>query len=347
MENTGEQMKKPIIFVEAVDADDRLYSFFIGWLLELQRQGIVAIVVCLRKGRIPHMNHEVIQLPDKGSLFKLRRALRVIQLTWSLRYRYDSVFIRGSCNYILVAGILMRLMRKRIIFWYAHYTHGIAQEIAACLSNVVVTSVKEACQFRVKRPIEIGQSIDTDLFKPSENKTYVWNRCIVLGRVMPVKKVKEAIQTFIDSDIYKDPQSELVIVGRGKGEAYDDEIHNLCKQYDRVSWMEDGMPYEELPELLCRFDFIFNFYQGSLDKTILEGMASGLIPIISTEAAEGLLPTEFHWMIARDEKARIGAFDRANRLNSQERKAILERLRQIVQQKHSLVSQVHSVIKLL
>lgn len=334
-----------LICVEAVDSEDRAYGFFTEWLQELEDQGIRATVVCLRRGKVPvYREHRIIALPSHGRFTSLRRAWALWRISWQERKTYEAVFVRGAAVFVVATGLLWRGLGKRVVFWYAHYTGNQLLEPAAMLANRVITSVPEACRIRSKKPIPIGQSVPTERFRIPADKTYNGYRGIMLGRVSTSKRVRVAVRSFLELDT---PQgSELVIIGRDVDQSETTAVRAILSNTDYVHWNKAGVPYEELPRLLPTFDFMINFYPGSLDKSILEAMACGVIPFMATDAAERLLPQDLHWLITRNGADLKEAFERFRALTSEERKTLAERLRKLVVERHSLSGQVRALIEI-
>lgn len=338
--------KRILICVETVDAEDRAYGFFVAWLQELERQGVRALIICLRKGAYPMFKqHRIIQLPERFPFKSLRRAWALWRISWNSRHEYDAVFVRQAPIFMVVGGLLWRLLKKRTVLWYAHYTGNRLLRPAAFISNMVVTSVPEACRISSKQVVPIGQAIDTERFKISTERSFDGFQTIVLGRVSHIKRVANIVRTFSNSKLAR--KGELFIVGPPLDSDETKAVTTEIAGKRNVHWRKEGIAHKALPEFLSDFDFMINFYQGSLDKAILEAMACGVIPIIATDAAESLLPHDLHWLIARDEAGFHKVSARIVELKPSEREMIAMRLRSIVVQEHSLVRQVRCLVDIL
>ncbi|MCL4732602.1 hypothetical protein KJZ71_02215 [Patescibacteria group bacterium] len=335
-----------LICVETVDLDDRAYGFFNDWLLELERQNIKAIVICLRKGRMSAFaQHEIITLPRPGAFLALRRLFELWRISWDRRHEYSAVFVRQAPVFVMASGWLWRLLGMRIILWYAHYKGRWDLNIAACIAHVVVTSVPEACRIWSRKAIAIGQSIDTDRFRIPATKAHNGFRALVLGRVSPVKRVDEIIDVF-ETSAFKTMHGSLTIIGKATDRAYEKKILELVGEHAGIRWMREGLPFDALPSELSKYDFLMNFYEGSLDKAILECMACGIIPLISTDAAENFFPESLHWLIARTKGARLSAIEKLSGFSFADRQKISSQLRDIVVHEHSLSHQVHRLMEI-
>ena len=273
-------MLKLLICVEAVDIDDTAQGFFVPWLQELSRQGIHAKIICLREGRHEELLHDVFVLPSgKGMYAKIRRGWELIRYSWGMRHGYDAVFVRGAPVFVLSAGWVWRLLNKRIVLWYAHYKTSSALNAAVVLSHVVVTSAKEACSIESNKLHVIGQSIDVTRFIIPAGKMFDTNRTIVLGRISEVKQVPRIIHLFERSIFSTRKNGELDIIGKPFDQSAE-KVRELVQLNANVRWMKEGFSYDRIPEIVGAYDIMINLYEGSIDKSILEGMACGVIPII-------------------------------------------------------------------
>ena len=69
-------------------------------------------------------------------------------------------------EYIVAAGVLWKILHKRIALWYTHKSVNLKLRIAAALANVVFTASKESFRLPTKKLRVVGHGIDTDFFFP-------------------------------------------------------------------------------------------------------------------------------------------------------------------------------------
>ncbi|MSR85301.1 hypothetical protein EXS71_02595 [Candidatus Uhrbacteria bacterium] len=337
-----EKKIKLLVTIQAVDLDDPLHGFFHEWLEHAAKDFSSILVLALRTGRyaLPK-NVEVVPLRPKGS----RSRWQVVKTLWSIsvtrRQEYDVVFVRGDPQYVLVGAWLWRCLGKRIIFWYAHYRTTWPMVIAAWFSHVVTSSVPEACSTHWVRSIQfLGQGIAQDRFAPSTEPrdSAVKLGMIVFGRVSKAKRIDEIIEDFLASQIFH--RAELFFIGPAIDRVYVDRIRQLLVSHPEMHWDQEGVSYDQVPRILQSYDVMLNAYEASLDKSIIEGMMSGLIVIMATNGLRAVLPPTLHWLIARDHGSRISAIRRVASMGAEERASLGHVLREIAVSHHSLDSQI-------
>lgn len=337
------EMMKPRLFVlmQAVDLDDRLVGYFVEWLKKANTIFGGLKVLALRVGRndLPK-SIEVVPMRPKDSRSRLRAFISILYFSWKWRHRYDGVFLRGDAVYAVIAGWFWKLLGKKAVLWYAHYKPNRWLALAEKFS-LVVTSVKEAYPGRFDYPVKIlGQGIDQSRFSAEKNNAPQC-RLLVLGRVQPIKGVKEIVQEFIQEGGYG-KRATLTIVGPAIDGVYEKEISELIDGRDDISWIK-GVAYDEIPHILTGYDVLVNAYPGSLDKAIVESMMSGLIPVVASKGLSPTLPQEWQWMIASTSEERIRAIRKIISLDVNERERYALRMRELAIRDHSMEGQIQKI----
>ncbi len=343
-----QELLKPrlLVVMQAVDLDDRLVGYFVEWLSKAATIFGSLSVFALRVGRYelpPSVS--VSALRPKDSRSKLITLWRLFTLSWQQRHRYDGVFLRGDAIYVVVAGWFWRMLGKKVVLWYAHYKPNKLLPIAERIATAVTTSVPEAYPGRSGYAVKgLGQGIDESRFSLSDKKKNEKIRLLVLGRVQPIKGVKEIINEFINEGAYG-AKTELTIVGPALDEAYEIEIDALIAPRQDIRWIK-GLPYDEIPALLAEQDILVNAYPGSLDKVIVESMMSGMIPVVATRGLIHTVPQEWRWMVAETADERIRAIRKILSLAPEERARYAERVRELAIRDHSMTGQIKRLAKL-
>src|SRR3989338_452188 len=155
---------KLLICTQTVDTGDSDLGFFVRWIEEFAKHCEKVTVICLREGKhsLP-ANVRVYSLTSKN---KFPRAFQLIRSAVALRKEYTSVFVHMNPEYIVVAGMLWRLMNKRIVLWYTHKSVNLKLRVAAFLTDVIFTASKESFRLKSKKVRVMGHGIDTDFFTP-------------------------------------------------------------------------------------------------------------------------------------------------------------------------------------
>lgn len=270
---------KLLIITQKVDKNDSVLGFFCRWIIELSKHCELVNVICLYKGEY--------DLPDNVKVFSLGKEERQSRLQYLIHFywyviherkNYDVVFIHMNQIYVLLAGLLWKLWRKKLVIWYTHKSVTFKLRLSVLFANMIFTASKES--FRIKTPkVRImGHGIDVDFFSPgSEPRS---NALLSVGRLMPVKRHDLVIRA---AQLAERP---LRIAGEGSEQ---NKLEQLARETEaRVSFLGPLDEYHVRDEYKKSAFLIHASETGSLDKVVLEALACGL-PVISTsDSLEGV-----------------------------------------------------------
>jgi len=218
---------------------------------------------------------------------------------------------------------------------------------------VIFTSTKSGFRLRSKKLNVIGQGIDTDLFKPTEqardNKIF---RIISVGRISPVKDYEtllQALKIISDKNIHAD------IIG-GAGTPEQEKYFQSLRKIARGEGIEDCVDFagpvanREIVGVLQSGDLFVNMSRtGSLDKAMLEAMACAVPILTCNEAMREVLGSYKDTLMYEK-----GGADRLAEkikefvsMNKSKREIIGRDLRQIVVRDHGLKQFVGKIISRL
>ncbi len=325
-----------LITVQAVDLDDPLMGFFHGWLVAASKQFDQITVLALRVGRsrLPS-NVVVIPLRPNKSRSRWLVFFMLLKESWGCRAHYDAVFVRGDIQYLLLAGWLWRILGKRIVFWYAHYTSRTSGlRFAPWIANQVVTSVPAACTLPGVR--SIGQAIDVSRFVLPHVHEAAFGTVLIFGRISPIKRVPWMIEKVAAAS--PESMNQITIVGRAMDDQERDRLRTIL-QVNGAKWEDRDIRNEDAPELFRLADIYINATPGSLDKTIVEAMMSGLVVVASSPGYGDMLPPLLAWLNPSDEKFG-SAVVRVMGLSASQRHQIGVTLRQVAMDLHGQDEQI-------
>ena len=336
------QKYRLLVVAQAVDADDALFGFFVSWLKEASKSFDGLTVLTLRIGRhdLPS-NVRVIPLRAKGSRSRFAVAWNLLRHSWRLRGTYDGVYVRGDTQYVVLVGWLWRSFGKRVILFYAHYTSRTPWlRPASWFASHIVTSVRAANA--LPQAIPIGQAVDASRFAERHIHQLERVSALVFGRVSPVKRVPWILEEILKASA--DAGTRVKVVGRSTSV---DEQTYLVSTVERVhaEWEDRDVRNEDAPALYRGYDIFMNATPGSLDKTIVEAMMSGLIVVASTDGYGEMLPPDLAWLNPSDAEFGASAV-RAMGLSVTERQTISHTLREIAMERHSQSRQVAKLHRL-
>ena len=356
---------KLLILTQKVDINDDLLGFMHGWIKEFASHCEKVTVICLQKGECDLPNNvKVLSLGKEKCnykkllnccIVKLLYCCRFYKYIWQERKNYDSVFVHMNKEYVLLGGLLWRILKKKIVMWYAHYLINWQVKLAVILSNTVVTSTDFACDIKSKKLHVVGQGINTEYFKnldyhQANDKTNL----LFLGRISPVKDLKTLINAFV---IIKKQCNNIflnIIGAPTEGdEEYFKKIKELVKNlnlsgdvkfWGRISNCETLKHYN-------KNDIFVNLTRtGSFDKTTLEAMSCGLIVVVCNRAFEGIFPAKQHELMIFKENNDADLADKIIKLTGLDKgrkDGMAKELRQIVVNSHSLKALMIKIINLV
>jgi len=255
---------KLLICTQTVDIKDSNLGFFVCWIQEFAKYCEKVTVICLREGThaLPD-NVEVIALGTT----RTGRAIGLLRVCIARRHTYDSVFVHMNPEYIVVAGILWRLMHKKITLWYVHKSVNLKLRAAVSFAHNVFTASSESFRLRSNKVRVMGHGIDTEFFSPDSNVVR-GDWMLSVGRLMPSKRHDLAIRTALREG------KELRIAGEGpERERLEALTRELGARVQFLGGIRQLQLRDEYRKAAC---LIHTSETGSLDKVVLEALACGL-----------------------------------------------------------------------
>lgn len=257
---------KLLICTQAVDSGDPVLGFFTRWVEEFAKHCEEVTVICLRNGGRPVAdNVKVYELGKSAG--SMQKAVRLLSLAWKLRKEYDAVFVHMNPEYVVVAGILWRLLNKRIALWYTHKSVDLKLRLATILSDTIFTASKESFRLKNGKVRVIGHGIDTDLFSPDPSISR-GDHALSVGRLMPSKRHDLAIRAAALAG------RKLRIAGEGPER---ENLESLAHALGARAHFLGGITQARLRDEYRKATYLIHTSEtGSLDKVVLEALACGL-----------------------------------------------------------------------
>lgn len=280
---------KILIITQKIDRNDSVLGFFCRWVEEFSKHCEQVTVIALGVGvhNLPK-NVRVFSLGKERGTSRFGYLYNFYWLIWHERKNYDVVFVHMNPEYVMLGGILWKILRKKIALWYTHKVVSWYLRVAEKISNDIFTASKESFRLPSKKLYVTGHGIDTDLFSPAPIlpvKMVILN----VGRISRTKQQLDVIKIF-EHILKIFPDSSLHIVGGpllSDDEDYRDEIQayiSLHRLGERVSLL-GAIPNYKMPDIYRQASVLINLSRtGSLDKDVLEAIACG-VPVVTTNEA--------------------------------------------------------------
>ncbi|MHB0865508.1 MAG: glycosyltransferase family 4 protein [Minisyncoccota bacterium] len=286
---------KLLIVTQAVDREDPVLGFFVGWIQEFAKHVESVEVICLKSGRsdLPE-NVRVHSLgKERGASSRAAYAMRFLKLIWRLRHDYDVVFVHMNPEYVVLGGPLWRALGKHIGLWYVHRSVNLKLRIASFFANDIFTASPEGFRLKTAKLHVVGHGIDTAALAAPIRPLHEPLRLVSVGRITPIKNLDtliEAVALLKDKGI----DATATLIGapvHASDEAYFESLKALAEMRgvaDRVHFA-GSMSHVRMLEEYRNFDISVNLSPtGGLDKAVLESMAAGLLVFVSNRGFAGL-----------------------------------------------------------
>lgn len=297
---------KLIIIAQKVDIKDDNLSFFHRVLEKFSEKLEKVYAVCLWEGEY-HLpdNVKVLSLGKENGWGKLRQLIKLQKILLKYLPETDGVYCHMGPIFAIASFPLVKLFQRKLILWYAHGHISWQLRLAEKLVDVIATSSSAGCRLNSKKIKVVGQGIDTELFKynPNDANDYANDanfKILYAARLVPVKDHKtliEAINILVNQKNIKN--IKVRILGRPlikSQEEYLADLKNLVKNYSLEQYVEfpGGVSFSEMPKQFNWADLFVNPSQtGSLDKVVLEAMASGCLVSNCNEAYKDILADKY------------------------------------------------------
>lgn len=303
-----------LIIVQRIDINDDNLSFFYRVLEKFSKKLERIFVIGLQVGQrhLPD-NVEVFSLGKEKGFSKLRQFLRLQKILWKYLPESDGVYCHMGSIFAIASFPLAKLFNKKLVLWYAHGSLPWKLRLAEKLVDTILTSSSAGCRLKSKKIKVIGQGIDTEFFKYNQNTANsspnVPNifRILYAARLVPIKDHRtlvEAVNILVNQKNIKN--LEVKIVGQPllkAQERYLASLKDLVKNYklEKYIHFSGGVSYFEMPKYYQEADIFINpSSTGSLDKVVLEAMASGCLILNCNEAYGSILADKY--MFKRGDK---------------------------------------------
>ncbi|WP_197428384.1 glycosyltransferase family 4 protein [Halapricum sp. CBA1109] len=288
-----------IVFItQEVDRDGDILGFVHRWLELFGTHPSVEHVhaVCLREGRhdLPD-SVSVHPVSGDGRAGKAEKFLRMQSTLFRLKRRHDiDVIFAHMCEIYVTLSFPYAVGDTVLAYWKTHA--GLSRHIrfAHDRADVLFTASEESFDLDSAKKTPVGHGIDTTMFTPNGTETDGRDRILSIGRMTESKhheRLVEATGRLVEAG----RNVQLDLVG-GPRTAEERRYYRTLQRQVSAAGLDDtvvfheSVPHHEVPEHYRRASILVNVSDtGSLDKVVLEAMATETPVLTSNEAFEPVL----------------------------------------------------------
>ncbi len=283
-----------LIFNLAVDKEHAVLAFSTDWINALSKKADKVSVITMRVGEIKvNDNVKVYSVGSEKGYSKVKRAFLFYKLLFKIirNDRIDACFSHMMPLFSIMGGLVLKLLRKRHVLWYAHGKLNWKVKVADKLVDNIITSSSHGCRLNSPKVKIIGQGIDIQKMRM---KTFDGFKkpiqLLFVGRLTPTKNIHLLVKVMKKIDVSYASQAILTIVGNALSETdqqYVDEVKRYVSDENigHIVKFIGHVPFEKIESYYKKANVFINpSNTGSMDKTVLEAMATGLLVVTGNEA---------------------------------------------------------------
>ncbi|MDO8558241.1 MAG: glycosyltransferase family 4 protein [bacterium] len=340
-------LKRLLIITQKVDKDDAVLGFFHRWLEEFAKHLEKVEVLCLYEGThaLPK-NVSVYSLGKEKGYSKIRQLFRFWKFCFALTRKIDGVFVHMNAIYVLLGWVFWKMRGVNIFLWRNHPEGGWLARLAYVLAHRIFYTSPHAHAARFPRAQRMPAGIDTDFFRKDERVSRTPNSILFLGRISPVKHIEIVLEAAKLLDAGGSSFTLSVVGSAPKADdVYEAKIHELALPLFKKGIVKfvPAVRNTDTPHIYNAHEIFINATPtGSYDKTILEAMACGTIPLVCNRSFAEILSKDLVFSEG-DTHDLAQKLIMALRLSEDRRQDIRRRLRDYVDTRHGIERLVYNV----
>jgi glycosyltransferase involved in cell wall biosynthesis len=345
-----------LLFNQRVDLDDPGQRVAIDWMEALAKRVDRLVVVTHHAGRVPTIgNTRIYSLGRERGWSKVRRAAEFYRLLAGILRRERPAFCLTHMVPILtvLAGPVLRRRRIPILQWFTHRATPWELRLAHRFAARVLTATAESFRLPSHKVVVTGHGIPTDRFVPGErNEPRLRPTIVTVGRVSPVKRLETVVDALAQLRA-AGGRARLLIVGDARIPSDRGYLADIRERV-RAAGVEEAVEFtgnvdrDRLIEIYRTADVFAHACDSGLDKAVLEAMSCAL-PVVSSSAGfrELLGGVDARLVIpSGNAQALAESLEDLLARPPDARRAIGERLREIVIERHDLARLMDRIVAL-
>jgi len=277
-----------LMITPRVDMEHDIFGFIHTWVDELSKHLEKLEVVAFGVGKARLRDN--VSLHSAYSRYQAVKFIKLNRFLFRLTPKVDVVFTHMYPWLPIVAAPYARMFGKPLVMFNAHGHVDLKKRLAAKLVDRVVTSSDRGFNIKTNKKVVIGQGIDTNKFKPINNRIKKQDTFKILnvGRIDKIKGYDvliDAMNEIINNKNIKNIRLNIV------APIYDNDyfyyLNKKISKYGIENYITftGHVPYVKLHKYYQMCDIFVNpSYASSLEKTVLEAMACEK-PVVTSNMA--------------------------------------------------------------
>ncbi len=298
---------KLLIITQVMDQKDSSLGFFQKWVAMLASKYEHVEVVCLKEGE-HHMPTNVVvhslgkeSVNIQYSIFNIFVRIKYILLFYYsiIKYsrQYDAVFVHMNQEYVLLGGLLWKILGKKIYMWRNHYDGSIFTNIAVVFCDKVFCTSKFSYTARFKKTVFMPVGVDEKSAHLEETIARIPGSILFLGRLDVSKNPHIIIEALGILAQQRIAFTATFVGGPSKPDSeYPAQLRaqvEILGITDKVSFV-GAVPNTETYHYYRSHDIFVNASKsGMFDKTIFKAIACGCLVLATSRDFEELAGPEF------------------------------------------------------
>lgn len=345
-----------LFITRKVDKDDSRTGFVFDWLNEFAQNLDKLTVICLEMGDTSGLsgNIEVFSMGKEKGKDRLKEFFNYLELLRKWVPLSDGVFVHMHPIYAVIASIFTKIFSKKLLFWYTHKSVDLKLKLAVALVDGVLSASPESFRYPTEKAKFLGHGINLNRFNFERENTLPENNFL---RILSVSRISNSkrIDLVIDSlSLFKQNNPNINFICTIVGGAESESEINLLENYkekvltlglrDYIKFV-GPVGYPDLPKIYKENDLFVNFSEtGSLDKAVLEAMASGCLVLTSNFAFSFLEHINKLLCVKPDKELISNSYFDFYNLNKNLKQEISQKLKNYMEENHNLSVLVKKII---
>ena len=284
-----------IIYNLAMDLDSTVLASNFDWVEEIAKRFEKVTVFTTQLGRVKNLsNVEIFEIGGKSNLGRTKALYRLIEGFLRIARLKDKkyIFYHMSHKPATLLGLFYKLLRCKQVLWYSHSKSNFSLICAVKFVDYVVSSSSSTFPLNSKKFKPIGHGINVKKFISFEaDKEFQSKRrgYIAVGRIVRIKKIEKMIESLSSGN------RNLTLIGEIYDKEYFHDLKYLSTKKRVLLKHLKPISQDKLLTILANYRYIINCTPKSVDKSFLEGVISGLIPVSDNENALRLTGMDKIW----------------------------------------------------